>query len=109
MSVDPLAVLRLQLFAYASHVQESPGKGRLIQVVEFIYTIAHGIGVGIVNVIQWVVPPAKIARELVDPIGVLAIVTIFVAVASVSRRATWIVLGVAWLLIVVRTVMALLK
>ncbi|MFQ5520664.1 MAG: hypothetical protein ACE5FK_04640 [Candidatus Methylomirabilia bacterium] len=108
MSIDPLVVLRLQPFAYPSHIPVSQGKGSFIQLVEFVYTIAHGIGVGIVSVIQWIVPPAKIAQDLVDPIGVLAIVTLFVAVASVSRRATWIILGVGWLLIVVRTVMVLL-
>jgi len=88
---------------------QTQGKRLFIQLLEFIYTIAHLIGQGIVGIIRMIVPVVSIPQELVDPIGVLAILTIFLALSEVAKKLAWIVVGVGWLLIVIRIVMVLVK
>jgi hypothetical protein len=80
------------------------------QILAFIYTVAHGIGQLIVKAIQLVLPDeASVLNSLIDPIGVLALLTIFLAVAEVAKKITWIIVVVGWALIVIRIVLVALK
>lgn len=74
----------------------------LSQFLQFIYTIAHAAGQAMVGLIQRILPQAVIPEDLVDPIGFLAVLTVFVMLAGVARRIAWIVVAVGWLLIGVR-------
>lgn len=92
----------------------SPGpegyKNILGQILAFIYTIAHGIGQLVIRAIQLVLPgETTVLSSLIDPIGVLALLTIFLAVAEVAKRITWIIVVVGWALIVIRIVLVAFK
>lgn len=73
----------------------------LTTILAFIYTIGHWIGEKIVGLIQSIagiiIPPS-----IVDAVGMLVILTIFLAIAEVAKKAIWIVVAVGWALIAVR-------
>jgi hypothetical protein len=80
-------------------------KDLLTQLMGFLYSAAHYLGVGIVAVVQRILPSAKTLEVLADPIGFLGILSIFVALVSVARRVAVIVLVAGWALILVRIVL----
>ncbi|MDR7555432.1 MAG: hypothetical protein QN157_07475 [Armatimonadota bacterium] len=80
-----------------------PGQG-----LQFIYVLAHALGQVIVRGIQTIVPQTPIPSDLVDPIGLLAVLTLFVLLAGVARRIAWIIVVVGWVLIGVRIALLLL-
>ncbi len=88
---------------HAPPAQEPNG---LNQALTFIYTAAHWLGQLIVGVVNALVP-GLVSADLTDPIGYLALLTIVVVLIGVfealRRLAYWIV-GLGWLLIVVRVV-----
>jgi len=73
----------------------------LTTILAFIYTIGHWIGEKIVGLIQSISGIA-IPSTIVDAIGLLVILTIFLAIAEVAKKAIWIVVAVGWVLIIVR-------
>ena len=76
----------------------------LPSILAFIYTIGHWIGEKLVGLIQSV-SGVIIPQNIVDAIGMLVILTIFLAIAEVAKKAIWIIVAVGWLLIVIRIVM----
>ncbi len=78
------------------------------QILQFVYTLAHAIGEGIVNLIQRIVPQAKIPTDLIDPIGFLAVLTLFVMLAGLARRIAWMIVIAGWFLIGVRIILVVL-
>ncbi len=79
----------------------------LTSVLAFIYTIGHWIGEKIVELIQSV-SGIIIPQTIVDAIGMLVILTIFLAIAEVAKKAIWIVVAVGWALIIVRIVILMI-
>ncbi len=79
----------------------------LTSVLAFIYTIGHWIGEKIVGLIQSVAG-IIIPQSIVDAIGMLVILTIFLAIAEVAKKAIWIVVAVGWVLIIVRIVILMI-
>ncbi|MDR7521915.1 MAG: hypothetical protein QN168_05570 [Armatimonadota bacterium] len=79
----------------------------LSKVLQFTSTLARALGEAIVAAIQRVVPQASIPADLVDPVGFLAVLTLFVILAGVARRIAWIIVAVGWLLIGVRIALML--
>ncbi|MBU4373228.1 MAG: hypothetical protein KJ714_02060 [Euryarchaeota archaeon] len=79
----------------------------LTTILAFIYTIGHWIGEKIVGLIQSVagiiIPPS-----IVDAIGMLVILTIFLGIAEVAKKAIWIVVAIGWVLIIVRIVILMI-
>jgi hypothetical protein len=73
----------------------------LTTVMAFIYTLGHWLGEMIVGLIQSIsgitIPPT-----IVDAIGLLVILTIFLAIAEVAKKAIWIIVAVGWVLIILR-------
>jgi hypothetical protein len=74
----------------------------LTQILAFLSTIARYLGMGIVRLVQYILPSVKSLDSLIEPLGFLAILTIFVILASAARKVALIVVGVGWLLILVR-------
>jgi hypothetical protein len=76
----------------------------LEDVLSFIYTIGHWIGEKVVELIQFIsgiiLPPS-----IVDAIGMLVILTIFLAIAEVAKKAIWIVVALGWVFIIIRILM----
>lgn len=70
-------------------------------ILAFIYTIGHWIGEKIVGLIQYLAG-IIIPASLVDAIGMLVVLTIFLAIAEVAKKAVWIIVAVGWVLIIVR-------
>ncbi len=79
----------------------------LNNMLTFIYTIGHWLGekiVGLIQSISGVVIPATV----VDAIGLLVILTIFLAIAEVAKKAIWVIVAVGWVLIIVRIAMLMI-
>nr|BAL52656.1 hypothetical protein HGMM_F02E06C20 [uncultured Acetothermia bacterium]BAL59288.1 hypothetical protein HGMM_OP3C443 [Candidatus Acetothermum autotrophicum] len=78
----------------------------LDQALTFLSTIAHWLGQVLVRLVNTVVP-ALISEDLIDPIGYLALLTIVIVLIGVFealRKAAYWVVGLGWLLIIVRVV-----
>jgi hypothetical protein len=83
----------------------------LDHALTFLYTIAHWLGASIVELVNSLVP-ALISQDLIDPIGYLAVLTIvlvLIGIFEALRRAMYWIVGLGWLLIVVRIVIDKLK
>jgi hypothetical protein len=81
----------------------------LTQLMGFLYSGAHYIGVALVGVIRSILPQAGNLDQVVDPVGFLAILTIFVVLTSVVKKVAVIVLIAGWVLILVRVVLIAFK
>lgn len=79
----------------------------LTTIFAFIYTIGHWIGEKIVELIQ-TISGVAIPLSIVDAIGMLVILTIFLGIAEVAKKAIWIVVAVGWVLIILRIVMLMI-
>ncbi len=79
----------------------------LNNILTFIYTIGHWLGEKIVWLIQSV-SGVVIPANIVDAIGLLVILTIFLALAEVAKKAIWIIVAVGWVLIIVRIAMLMI-
>ncbi|MCZ7362027.1 MAG: hypothetical protein O8C58_01600 [Candidatus Methanoperedens sp.] len=79
----------------------------LENVLSFIYTIGHWIGAKIVELIQYIsgiiIPPT-----IVDAIGMLVILTIFLGIAEIAKKAIWIVVAIGWVFIIIRLLMLMI-
>ena len=84
-------------------------QGALNQLLAFIYSLGHYIGEGIVRLINMILPSVQIPTTLTDPIGLLAILTIFLAVAAVAKKLVWITVIVGWALIIIRIVLVIIQ
>lgn len=80
----------------------------LTTVMAFIYTIGHGIGGIIAGFIQSFSGVA-VPQTIVDAIGLLVILTIFLGIAEVAKKAIWIVVAVGWVLIILRIAILMIK
>ncbi len=77
----------------------------LTQILGFLYSSAHYFGLGIVQLVKYVLPSARELQTLADPIGVMALLTVFVILATVVRKVALIILIAGWALIFVRIVL----
>ncbi len=98
------ATLSLQVACMAQAVPDTPTAARHFfdQLLTFIYSLGSLIGEGIVRLIHSILPAIPIPTDLIDPIGLLAILTIFLAIAAIAKKLVWIVVIAGWVLIVVR-------
>jgi len=78
-------------------------------ILTFIYFIAHQIGAGIIKVFQALFPQSIFPVSIINTLGYLIILTIFVFIVTVSRRAAWIILSIAWILLLIRILMIVFK
>jgi len=79
----------------------------LENLLTFIYTLGHWLGEKIVELIQYI-SGIKLGQEIVDAIGMLVILTIFLAIAEVAKKAIWVVVAIGWVLIIVRILMIMI-
>jgi hypothetical protein len=79
----------------------------LENLLTFIYTLGHWLGEKIVELIQYITD-IKLGQEIVDAIGMLVILTIFLAIAEVAKKAIWIVVAIGWVLIIIRILMMMI-
>jgi uncharacterized phage infection (PIP) family protein YhgE len=74
----------------------------LTQILGFLSTIARFVGTGIVQLVQYILPSVKDLATLAEPIGYLALLTIFVILTSAARKVALIILLAGWALIMIR-------
>ena len=74
----------------------------LTQILGFLSTIAQYVGLGIVKLVQYILPSVKNLKTLAEPIGYLALLTIFVVLTSAARKVALIILIAGWALILIR-------
>jgi len=79
----------------------------LENLLTFIYTLGHWLGEKIVELIQYI-SGIQLGQEIVDAIGMLVILTIFLGIAEVAKKAIWIVVAIGWILIFVRILMIMI-
>ncbi|CAG0993570.1 MAG: hypothetical protein MPEBLZ_00776 [Candidatus Methanoperedens nitroreducens] len=79
----------------------------LEDVLSFIYTIGHWIGQKIVELIQFI-SGVILPQSIVDAIGMLVVLTIFLAIAEVAKKAIWIVVALGWVFIIIRILMLMI-
>jgi hypothetical protein len=80
----------------------NPKPDLLTQILAFLSSIARYIGLGIVRVIRLILPSVSTLDALAEPIGVLALLTIFVILSSAARKVALIILLAGWALILIR-------
>ncbi len=93
------------------HVPPQPEQTWLDQALTFLSTIAHWLGQLIVGVVNRIVPDL-ISEGLIDPIGYLALLTIvlvLIGVFEALKRAFYWIVGLGWLLIIVRIILEKLR
>lgn len=79
------------------------------QLLSFIYSLGHLIGQGIVQLVHTVLPSMAVPNELIDPIGLLAVLTIFLAIATIAKKLVWIVVIAGWVLILIRLILVIIQ
>ena len=79
----------------------------LENLLTFIYTLGHWLGEKIVELIRYITG-IMLGQEIVDAIGMLVILTIFLAIAEVAKKAIWVVVAIGWVLIIVRILMIMI-
>lgn len=86
---------------------ESKIRELLDQFLTFIYSLAHWFGSiisqAIGSILNYALPP-----ELIDPLGFLVILTLFLAIAEIAKKLAWLVIVVGWILIILRIVIEVL-
>jgi hypothetical protein len=81
----------------------------LTKILQFLHTIASWIGGLIATIIHSILPSVTVPNDLVEAIGLMAILTIFLLIMQIAKKLTWIVVVVGWVLIVARIVMIMIK
>jgi hypothetical protein len=77
----------------------------LTQIMAFAHSIAHYLGTWIVALVQKILPMTQELSTLADPIGYLAILSIFVIVTATAKKVAIAILLVGWVLIIIRIVL----
>lgn len=78
-------------------------KGPMDKISSYLYTTAHWVGKQVRKGVNDILPEeAQLPDSLVDPIGFLILLTVFLAVAEVAKKITWFLVMAGWLLILVR-------
>lgn len=81
----------------------------LHKILTFIYFLAHQIGLEIIKVVQSIFPRIIFPDSIIDPLGFLIILTLFMFLVSVAKKIAWIIVCAAWILLFIRILMIIFK
>jgi hypothetical protein len=81
----------------------------LHKILTFIYFLAHQIGAGIVKLIQPLFPRVAFPESIIDPLGFLIILTLFMFLVGVAKKIAWLIVCVGWILILIRILMIIFR
>jgi hypothetical protein len=81
----------------------------LHKILTFIYFLAHQIGLGIIKIIQPLFPRNVFPDSIVDPLGFMIILTLFIFLVGVAKKIAWIIVCVGWILLFIRILMIIFK
>jgi uncharacterized membrane protein YecN with MAPEG domain len=71
------------------------------QFLSFLYTLSHWLGEFVVNLLDRFLQ-LQAPANLVDPIGMLMLLTAFLIVTEVAKKVAWLILVIGWVLIVLK-------
>ena len=86
-----------------------PVKMILHKILTFIYFLAHQIGLGIIKLVGSIFPRINFPDTIIDPLGFLVILTIFMFLVGVAKKIAWIIIWAAWILLFIRILMIIFK
>jgi len=109
--VLPAAVIALSSVRAVAADGSTSARSIIDQLLAFLYSSGHLVGQGIMRLVHTILPSVPTARldPLIDPVGLLAILTAFLVVVTVARKLAWIVVIAGWVLIVIRLVMVIVE
>jgi hypothetical protein len=83
----------------------------LHSILTFIYFLAHQIGLGIIKAVQSIIPSIVFPNSIVDPLGFLVILTLFMLLVGVElgKKIAWIIVCAGWILLLIRILMVIFK
>ena len=81
----------------------------LHKILTFVYFLAHQIGLWIIKGFQSIFPHTTFPENIIDPLGFLIILTLFMLLVSVAKKIAWIIVSVAWILLCVKVLMIIFK
>lgn len=81
----------------------------LHKILTFIYFLAHEIGLGIIKLVQPIFPRTIFPDSIIDPLGFLIILTLFMFLVSVAKKIAWIIVCAGWILLFIRILMIIFK
>ena len=90
-------------------VQNATVSDILQTILTFIYFLAHQIGLGIAKLIQAIFTRITFPVSIIDSLGFLIILTLFIFLVSVSKRIAWIIVGIGWILLFIAILMIIFK
>lgn len=76
----------------------------LTLIFGFIYTIGYFIGEKVVWLIE-TISGITIPNEITNTIGLLTMLTIFLSLADIAKKMTWMIIMIGWVLILLRIMM----
>lgn len=79
------------------------------EILTFIYGIARLIGSGIAKLLGFIFPDIEIPPNVIDAMGFLAVLTIFLILIQTAKKVAWIIVIIGWILILVRIIMIVLN
>jgi hypothetical protein len=74
----------------------------LTQILGFLYSAARYVGLGTIQIIKYILPSVNNLEMLAEPIGFMALLTLFVILTSTVRKVALVILFAGWVLIFVR-------
>ncbi len=74
----------------------------LTQLLGFLYSGARYLGLGIAQIIKYMLPSVAGLDVLAEPLGFMALLTLFVILTSTVRKVALIVLIIGWGLLLIR-------
>jgi len=90
-------------------VQETTLSEILHKILTFIYFLAHQIGLWIIKGVQAIFTRSTFPDSIIDPLGFLIILTLFIFIVGISKRIAWIIVGVGWILLFIRILLIIFK
>jgi len=76
----------------------------LTLIFGFIYTIGYFIGEKVVWIIE-TISGVAVPNEITNIIGLLTMLTIFLSLADIAKKMTWMIVMIGWVLILLRVMM----
>jgi hypothetical protein len=78
------------------------------RILIFIYSIAHLIGTAFAKFIQFIFPDINLHQNIIDTIGFLSVLTLFLILIQAAKKIAWIIVIAGWILVLIRVVMVIL-
>jgi hypothetical protein len=83
-------------------VEEATLSDILHKLLTFLYFLAHQLGLGFIKVVRAIFTGSAFPDNIIDPLGFLIILTLFVFLVGISKKIAWIIVGVGWVLLFIR-------